>query len=308
MAEPPPAPAAAVVLNWNGIADTRRCLASLLAADGPDPVVVVDNGSGNGEGEALRREFAGDRRVRVLPLPRNLGFAGGVNAGVRAAREAGAAGADLLLLNNDAVLEPGALEALRAALAADPGAAAAGPRILLDDGSGRLWFGGGRIARGIGVAVHEGVGGLPREEGGAPRPCGFLTFCAVLLRGGAWDAVGPLDEEYFAYWEDADWCARAAASGRRLLHVPGAVARHRVSAAAGHRSPFQAYLLARGHVLFARKRLGGAARALAFWPWMVLLRGPHVFLRNLATGRPAAGAAFLRGLRDGARGGPPAPP
>jgi len=292
-----------VVLNWNGVADTRRCLASLLVPGGPERVVVVDNGSGGGEGEALRAERAADARVRCLLLPRNLGFAGGVNAGARAALEDGPA--DLLLLNNDAVLEPGALEALRAALAADPGAAAAGPRILLDDGSGRVWFGGGRIAAGIGVAVHEGVGRPPAAGGASPRSCGFLTFCAVLIRAADWDGVGPLDEEFFAYWEDADWCARAAAAGRRLLHCPAAVARHRVSAAAGHRSPFQAYLLARGHVLFARKRLGGAARVLRFWPWMLLLRGPHVFLRNLLTGKAAAGRAFLRGLRDGMRGGPP---
>ncbi len=305
MADPARPPVAAVVLNWNGIADTRRCLASLLRPGGPESVVLVDNGSRYGEGETLRREFAADGRVEVLLLPRNLGFAGGVNAGVRAARARGSG--DLLLLNNDAVLEDGALETLRAALAADPGAAAAGPLILVDDGTGRVWFGGGRIVGAIGVAVHEGAGRPPPAAEG-PRPCGFLTFCAVLLRGGDLDAVGPLDEEYFAYWEDVDWCARAAAAGRRLLHCPAAVALHRVSAAAGHRSPFQAYLLARGHVLFARKRLGAAARRLCFWPWMLALRGPHVFLRNVLTGKGAAGFAFLRGLRDGCRGGDARPP
>jgi len=292
---------AAVVLHWRGRADAERAVRSLLAAGGPARILLLDNGSG--EAGALRAAFAGESRVEVVALPRNRGFAGGVNEGVRRAREGGAA--EVLLLNGDAVLEPGAAAALRAALRSDPGAAAAGPLILEDDGSGRAWFAVGRVAALFGQAVHEGAGrdasSLPRES----RRTGFLTFCAVLLRAEAWDRVGPLDEEFFAYGEDADWCLRALAAGGALLHAPSAVARHRGGAAAGRRSPLQAYLLARSAVLLVRKRRGPAARALVFWPWMLLVRAPHEFLRALGTGRPAAAAAGLRGLWDGARGGAP---
>ena len=300
---PPDPSVAAVVLNWNGRADTERCLASLLAPDGPGRVVVVDNGSRGGEADAIRAAHAGDARVVVAALPRNRGFAGGVNEGVARALAAGAG--EVLLLNNDAVLEAGALPALRAALAAEPAAAAAAPLVLLDDGSGRAWFAGGEVAPAFGQVRHPGHGRRAEEIPAGTRPVGFLSFCAVLLRRAAWEEVGPLDEEFFAYGEDADWCLRARRAGRRLLFVPGARARHRASASAGLRSPLQYYLLTRSRVLLARRHAGAAARALVFWPWMLLVRGPHDLLKGLLTRGPAAAGAVARGVRDGARGGPP---
>ena len=216
----PASPVAAVVLNWNGRALTERCLASLLAPGGPGRVVVVDNGSRGGEGEALRAAYASEPRVEVALLPRNLGFAGGVNEGVRRAVAGGAS--EVLLLNNDALLEPGALEALRAALASGREVAAAGPLVLLDDGSGRAWFAGGRVVPAFGQVLHPGYGKRPGDLPRATRPVGFLSFCAVLLCAGAWAQVGPLDEEFFAYGEDADWSLRARRAGRTLVHCPAA--------------------------------------------------------------------------------------
>ena len=294
---------AAVVLNWKGRADAARCVRSLLAPGGPERILLLDNGSGEGESGALAAEFAGQGRVEVVALPRNLGFAGGVNEGVSRAREGGAT--EILLANSDAVLEAGAAAALRAALEGDAGAGAAGPLILEDDGTRRAWFAGGRVAPSFGQVVHDHHG---REEASLPRAVratGFLTFCVVLIRARSWDAAGPLDAEFFAYGEDADWCLRARAAGLRLLHVPAAVARHRGSGSTGRRSPLQAYLLARAAVLLARKRRGVWTRGIVFWPWMLAVRAPHEVLRSLLAGRPAAAAAGLRGLLDGARGGPP---
>lgn len=306
MTDEPPAPLAAVVLNWNGREDTRRAVASLLGAPRPERVWVVDNGSEAGEAGALAGDFAAEPRVTVVPLPRNVGFAAGVNEGVRRARAAGAA--SFLLLNNDATMEPGALPLLEAALAGDPEAAAVGPRILLDDGSGRTWSAGGSLVPCLGEVRHAAGGSGEGARTAGPRATGFLTFCAVLVRGEAWDRVGPLDEEFFAYFEDADWCHRAAAAGSRLLHHPGATVLHRGGAAAGVRSPLQQYLLTRGSVLFARKRCGPLARLLLFWPYMFLLRAPHDALKALLTRGGRAAAAVGSGLRDGIRGGAPTLP
>ena len=113
------------------------------------------------------------------------------------------------------------------------------------------------------------------------------------------------DEEFFAYGEDADWCLRARGAGWRLLHAPGAAALHRVSASAGTRTPLQSYLLARARVLLVRRHAGAAARRLLFWPWMLLVRGPHDFAKALLTRGWGAAWAGVRGLCDGARGGAP---
>jgi hypothetical protein len=300
---PAAARTAAVVVHWTGRADTERCVRSLLAPGGPERVIVIDNGSRAGEGEALAALFRRDARVEVVPLPRNRGFAGGADEGARRALAGGAEA--ILFLNNDAVLEEGALPDLAAALAADPRAAAAGPLILYDDGTGRAWFAGGRVAPAFGQVTHPGQGrdaaGLPRE----PRAAEFLTFCAVLVRREAWEAVGPLDEEFFAYGEDADWCLRARRAGWTLVHRPAARVRHRVNGSLGAGSPTHAYLLARARVLLARRHSGAASRGLLFWPWVLLVRGPHDFARSLLTRGWSAAWAGVRGLRDGARGGAP---
>jgi hypothetical protein len=266
-------------------------------------VLVVDNGSRGGEAAGLAASFRAEPRVEVVPLPANRGFAGGADEGARRALAWGAEG--ILFLNSDAVLEPGALGLLAAALEGDPRAAAAGPLILFDDGSGRAWFAGGRVAPAFGQVTHLGqgrdAGDFPRE----PRPAGFLTFCAVLVRREAWEAVGPLEEEFFAYGEDADWCLRARGAGWGLVHCPAARVRHRVNASLGAGSPTQAYLLSRARVLLVRRHCGVAARWLVFWPWLLLVRGPHDFLKSLLTRGWSAAAAGVRGTRDGARGGAP---
>lgn len=277
----------AVVVHWRGRPDTERCLRSLAAPGGPDRVVLVDNGSGD--------SFEGP--VEVIRLGRNRGFAAGADEGARAAL---AAGADrLLFLNSDAVLEPGALGELAAALDAAPRAAAAGPLILRDDGSGRPWFAGGSVSPAFGQVTHG------RALGGGPRATGFLTFCAVLVGREAWESVGPLDEEFFAYGEDADWCLRARRAGFTLVHCPGARVLHRVNGSLGAGSPPQAYLLARARVLLARRHSGATSRGLRFWPWLLLVRGPHDFLKSLLTRGWAAAWAHVRGSLDGARGGAP---
>ncbi len=298
-----PGPVAAVVVHWRGREVTERCLRSLLASGGPERVFLVDNGSRAEEGAALREAFRSEGRVEIAALPANRGFAGGADEGARRALAWGAGA--ILFLNNDAVLEPGALPRLRVALAGEPRAAAAGPLILYDDGTGRAWFAGGRLAPAFGQVTHLDQGrdaaALPREA----NPAEFLTFCAVLVRREAWERVGPLDEEFFAYGEDADWCLRARRAGWSLVHRRDARVLHRVNGSLGAGSPPQAYLLHRARVLLVRRHCGAAARWLVFWPWMVLVRGPHDFLRSLATRGWAAAAAGVRGVLDGARGGAP---
>ncbi len=293
----------AVLLNWNGRADTERCVRSLLDDAGAARIVVVDNGSRGGEAAALAATFAGERSVQVVPLPRNRGFAGGVNAGVRVALDGGAD--RVLLLNNDAVVERGAVASLGAALDGDPGAAAAGPLILQDDGSRRAWFAGGGLLLPLGQALHPGHGARAAAPAGPTVTSRWLTFCAVLVRRSAWERVGPLEEAYFAYFEDVDWCVRAERAGLRLLHCPAAVVLHRGSGSAGRRSPLQCYLVYRGRVTLVRRHVGALRRLLLFWPWLLLVRLPHDAVKFLVLRGPATSIACIAGVIDGVRGGPP---
>ncbi|HEX5091315.1 MAG TPA: glycosyltransferase family 2 protein, partial [Burkholderiales bacterium] len=189
-----------VVLNWNGKDVTPRCLDSLYRSTRPpDLVVVVDNASVDGSAELVRDRFP---QAELIRNDSNLGFAEGCNVGMRILLERGF---DLiLLLNNDAVVDPECLGALEHA-AKDHPAAAYGATIYDMGEPARVWYAGGSIGRWTLDARHE----LARPRAGdLPRPTAFITGCCLLLRAEALRRIGLLDEAFFAYYEDVDWCLR----------------------------------------------------------------------------------------------------
>jgi hypothetical protein len=224
---------AVVVLSWNRRDDTLACLRSLGAVTYPElTLVVVDNGSSDGSADAVAAEAPDAVLVRH---EENRGFTGGANAGIRASLESGARA--VLLLNNDMTVEPGFVEPLVAALAADPRAAAACSQILFADGSERVWYAGAPFRRGRGHHGRNTAFGEPRLPASRPP---YATDClcggAVMFPRGALEEIGVFDDRLFAYREDLDWSLRARAAGRHVLVVPASVVRHRVSASSGGES------------------------------------------------------------------------
>ena len=190
-----------------------------------------------------------------LRLPENRGFAGGMNAGLERLLSEGCD--RILLLNNDAVLEPGCLRLLVDALD-DSGLAAVGPVILRarrTDASSRA---ASRVDLRLGTRADRGQG----EEPGRSRRPGLsaeaLSGAAMMLSRAAVERVGLLDEAYFFSFEDIDWCVRARRAGFGLAVVLGARARHVGSQTIGRASPERLYYAARNHV-----RARGEARAPA---------------------------------------------
>jgi len=225
-----------LVLAWNGRALTEACLDSVLQMEGsPFDVMVVDNASTDGTPAALRERYGA--RVELLENPRNLLFAGGMNAGLERAL---AAGYDfVLLLNNDVVVDRGMLRALLDAAAADARIAAVGPKIYFFDAPATIWFAGGELSLWRGWSRHTGLREVDRGQFDAPRDVAYLTGCAYLVRREALADVGLFDTGFAMYAEDADWSFRARARGWRLVYAPPARLWHRVSASAGARSWFK---------------------------------------------------------------------
>jgi GT2 family glycosyltransferase len=296
-----------IVLNWNGKDVTPRCLDSLLASACPaDRIVVVDNASTDGSADLVRGAFP---QVVLIVNDSNLGFAEGNNVGIRYLLERAF---DLvLLLNNDAVLDAQALCELKRAAEAQP-AAAYGATIYELATPGALWYGGGRIDQLTLDARHETA---PERARGAFRPTDFITGCCLMFRADALRTVGLLDRDFFAYYEDVDWCQRATAAGHRLVYVPAAVVHHDVShsfrrAGTGDASattlpwaqsrPFVLYLAYRNRLLLARKHARGALH-LAFLVMRRLARAAlHAAVLLLADRRGQA-QAVVHGTRDGLR-------
>ena len=292
---------AVVVLSWNARELTLRCLESLADETYPDlSVVVVDNGSEDGTVEAIR---SGHPHVHVVELAENRGFAGGVNAGLEHAL---AEGADhVLLLNNDATVEPGVVEPLVAAVA-DGSVAAACPQIL-HEGSGTIWYAGASYDPRRGhQGRHTGHGepALPPERSPyeTDRACGG----AMLVPGPVLERLGGLDETLFAYAEDVEWSLRARRAGLRIVVVPASVVHHRVSASSGGlASPTSIYYALRNGLVVAEReaplgRLGTLRRrieALAAFGVQALRSGR----RRAALRAVAQGFADARRRRLGPR-------
>lgn len=208
----------AVVCNYNGRGYLEGCLASVLAQH-PDEVLVVDDASTDDSVAFVRERFP---TVEVLVLERNRGPCAARNAGMRAAKHRW-----VLAVDNDAVLEPGVLAQLRAALEADGGACLAQTRSVLHDEPSRVHYdGGGFHYLGL-IALRNFYVPLAEAEGrGVVEADALVAICALLDR----DVVlahGGYDEELFYLAEDLDLSLRLKLAGQRLLSVEEARVRHR---------------------------------------------------------------------------------
>ncbi|MEI7772848.1 MAG: glycosyltransferase family 2 protein, partial [Chloroflexales bacterium] len=233
-------PISAVIPTWSALRFLPACLSALRAQLGPqDEIVLVDNRSRDRAGDWARRH-APD--VRVIDLPANLGFAGGTNAGMAAA-----SGELLLLINDDALAEPGCVAALWAALLASPRAGAAAGALVFSRRPEVVASAGIRF-QGDGVAtdLHLGtpVAAMPTEPGEIFGASGGLA----LLRRAMLDDVRPFAGDFFSYLEDADLAWRARLRGWGAVLAPGARARHVYSATGGQGSPLKQRLLGRNRL------------------------------------------------------------
>lgn len=217
-----------IIVNYNAREDLLRCLGSLRAAppQRPHHIVVVDNASPDGSAEAVGREFSD---VQVIEMGRNAGFAAANNTGIRAT-----AAPLIVLLNSDTLVPAGALDRLCDRLEAT-GAAAAGPRLLDANGAPEMSWGPmltplaeWRQARLVRAAEQGATSAQAqvKERTSTERDVDWVSGACLLVTRRAAVAAGLLDERYFIYEEDVDFCAALRAGGGRILFTPAAEITH----------------------------------------------------------------------------------
>lgn len=218
-----------IILNWNRAALTIDCVRSLSALAYPDyRVLVLDNGSQDGSVEKVRAEF-GDW-LDIIPNETNLGFAGGNNIGIAYALDRGAH--YVLLLNNDTVLLPGALETLATFMDNHPRVGACGPLLVYPDGSPQASYGHfpslwtAAMTSPLDRLLPAPLGNhrlavVPRQEESA-HPVEYVRGACMLVRRETIEDVGLLDDRFFLYCEETDWCYRMKQKGWTRYYVPAA--------------------------------------------------------------------------------------
>lgn len=218
-----------LIVNWNAREHLVRCLTSLAGQRVSHEVIFFDNASTDDSVALVRKEFPD---VRLVASDVNYGFAGGNN---RAAAQAN--GRYLLLLNPDTQAEPDAIPKLVAYADANPGFAAWGPELVNPDGSHQrsCWRG----YPGLGMAFADAlylwkfswlaIGNSSEytpAELREPRAVDHLLGACMLVRRDAWAQLGGLDESYFLFLEETDWCLRAQKLGWKIGYFPGARVTH----------------------------------------------------------------------------------
>ena len=200
-------------MSFNARADLERCLESLHVARpaAPHDILVVDNGSTDGSADAARRW----PEVKVIEAGANLGFARANNIGIRAGNAA-----NILLLNSDTIVPAGAIDRLLAELDRHEEVAVIGPRLV--DAGGRAELSFGRMIGPLSELRQKrqrrsgAVENLTRHQ---QYPDWVSGACLLVRRADA-EAVGGLDERYFMYIEDVDFCAAIRARGRKIMFAP----------------------------------------------------------------------------------------
>lgn len=218
-----------IVLNWNGKDDLLRCLGSLEAVL-PERfrVLVVDNGSRDGSADAVRQHFP---CVEILALERNLGYAGGNNAGFRQAMRH--LPEYVVFLNNDTVVAPDAMQILVRVLQHDLKAGIAVPEIFYMDQPDRIWYAGGEVRLVLGLVRHVGIRKSQGPAYARRRETGYATGCCIAMRSGDFGKLGGFDERFGMYAEDVDLSLRVQEAGFTVIYEPAARVWHRVSASSG---------------------------------------------------------------------------
>jgi GT2 family glycosyltransferase len=300
----PNARVAIVLVNWNGAADTLATLASLDKVVGAESlrILVVDNGSTDDSVARLRAARPG---LEILETGKNLGFAGGNEAGIRKVLESREVGW-VLLLNTDVEVDPGFLAPLVQACE-DPEVGAAGPKIFYWDPPDVLWAAGGRLRVRETVAVELGRGEKDGPRWNRPRDVTYLTTCCLMIPRDVLERVGPLDPAYFINVDDADWCRRALDAGYRLRYEPESRIWHKVAASTkGSYTPLKTFHTGRSNAVWVRRH--GGPLDFARFVAANLLALPVAFVRELTRGNTRAVRSKARGVLRGLTDPLPAPP
>jgi GT2 family glycosyltransferase len=277
-----------VTINYNQPGHTRALLASLRKVTYPSiEIIVVDNGSAQDPRQLIGADFP---EAQVIVSKENLGFAGGNNLGIRAAK-----GKYIFLLNNDTEVAVGAIEPLVELFENTPSAGAASSKIL--------YYNPGDIIQYVGSTDINPYTGRNHSDGFKQKDTGQFDVvrktqlahgAAMMIPRSVIDQVGLMPEHFFLYYEELDWCMTIRKAGYDIYVVPASVVLHKESMSIGKNSELKTFYLTRNRLLFMRRHTSGV-RKLSWILFFLFFSIPKNVAVYLLHGKLSHLTAFWKG-------------
>ena len=276
-----------ITVNYNGYKDTCELIDSIPFDDSME-VIVVDNASKENEANLIQKRYP---QVKVIRSEQNLGFAGGNNLGIKAAK-----GKYLFLINNDTIFKDFSIQPLIDRLESKSQIGMICPKIRFIWGTNPIQFAGYTPLSKITVR-NQSIGFGEEDQGQyeTAHPTPYAHGAAMLIKREALGKVGLMPEDYFLYYEELDWSMMFTRAGYQIWYDPACTIYHKESQSTGQKSPLRTYYITRNRLLLVKRNWHGIYKWLAYF-YLFLIVGPRDLLIFALKGRYDLTKAVYKGL------------
>ena len=245
-----------ITINYDRLKDTCELIDS-IPFNNEMEVIVVDNASKEDEASIIAERYP---QVKVIRSPRNLGFAGGNNLGIKEAK-----GKFILLINNDTYFKEFNIESLIQRLESSDRIGVVCPKLRFAWGNNPIQYAGYTPLSPITVRNQAiGFGEEDRGQYDTAHPTPYAHGAAMLIKREAIDKVGLMPECFFLYYEELDWSMMFTRAGYEIWYDPACTVYHKESQTTGQNSPLRTYYITRNRLLFVKRNYQGFNKFLSY--------------------------------------------
>ena len=250
-----------ILVNYKNSYLTIDCIESLKTINySKYRIIVIDNFSPDDSFKQLT-EYNRDNYFTLIQSARNGGFSYANNIGIRLALEEKAD--YIILLNNDTIVTKDFLVPLLTPFHNNKNVGATTPRIMYESDRNIYWYGGGKLYKNIARVKHFLINTTFQPDKSDEIEVSFISGCCICLPAFVIKECGYLDESYFLYEEDVDYCFKLLQNKYKLYYIPSSIIYHKVNSSTGKNSPLVQYYMIRNKYLLIKKHLSGISRLIA---------------------------------------------
>ena len=276
-----------ITVNYNGLKDTCALIDSITFNEDME-VIVVDNGSKVNEARILQERYP---NIKVIRSDKNLGFAGGNNIGIKAAK-----GKFLYLINNDTVFKEFKPQVLIHRLESSPKIGIVCPKIRFTWDNNPIQFAGYTPLSPI--TIRNKAIGFGEEDKGqydTPHQTPYAHGAAMMVKREIIDIIGLMPECYFLYYEELDWSMMITRAGYEIWYDPTSAIYHKESQSTGQDSPLRTYYITRNRLLLVKRNWSGFTKYLSYC-YLILVVATRDILKFTLKGQFRLTNAVIKGI------------